>query len=29
MIPIKCDVHKWMRAYAGVLPHPYFRGYGR
>ena len=24
MIPIKCDVHKWMRAYAGVLPHPYF-----
>ena len=24
MIPIKCDVHKWMRSYAGVLPHPYF-----
>lgn len=24
MIPIKCDVHKWMRAYAGVLPHPFF-----
>jgi hypothetical protein len=24
MIPVKCDVHKWMRAYIGVLPHPYF-----
>ena len=24
MIPIKCDVHKWMRAYAGVVTHPYF-----
>ena len=24
MIPIKCDVHAWMRAYVGVLPHPYF-----
>jgi len=20
----KCDVHKWMGAYAGVLPHPFF-----
>jgi plastocyanin len=24
MIPFKCDVHPWMSAYAGVLPHPYF-----
>lgn len=24
MVPVKCDVHPWMRAYAGVLPHPYF-----
>jgi plastocyanin len=24
MIPVKCDVHGWMRAYIGVLPHPYF-----
>ena len=24
MIPVKCNVHSWMRAYIGVLPHPYF-----
>ena len=24
MVPIKCDVHSWMTAYAGVLDHPYF-----
>jgi hypothetical protein len=24
MIRIKCDVHGWMTAYAGVLSHPYF-----
>ena len=24
MITFKCDVHGWMRAYAGVLDHPYF-----
>jgi Carboxypeptidase regulatory-like domain len=24
MIPIKCQVHAWMRAYIGVLEHPYF-----
>jgi plastocyanin len=24
MIPFKCDVHKWMNSYAGVVPHPYF-----
>ena len=25
MVRFKCDVHKWMSAYMGVLPHPYFR----
>lgn len=24
MIPVKCNVHKWMRSYIGVLSHPYF-----
>ena len=24
MVKIKCDVHGWMRSYAGVLNHPYF-----
>jgi len=24
MIPIKCDVHPWMKAYVGVLDHPFF-----
>ncbi len=24
MIPFKCDVHSWMKAYVGVLNHPYF-----
>jgi plastocyanin len=24
MVTMKCDVHPWMRAYAGVLEHPYF-----
>jgi uncharacterized protein (DUF2141 family) len=24
MIRIKCDVHGWMGAYCGVLPHPFF-----
>ena len=24
MIRIKCDVHGWMSAYCGVLPHPFF-----
>lgn len=24
MVPIQCDVHSWMKAYAGVLEHPYF-----
>jgi len=29
MIPVKCDVHSWMRAYIGVLPHPYFAVTGK
>ena len=24
MVPIRCDVHNWMNAHAGVLPHPFF-----
>jgi len=24
MVPFRCDVHSWMNAYAGVLPHPFF-----
>jgi hypothetical protein len=24
MVRVKCDVHAWMHAYAGVLDHPYF-----
>lgn len=24
MVPIKCDVHSWMNAYAGVLNHPFY-----
>lgn len=24
MVPFKCDVHPWMRAYVGVLDHPFF-----
>jgi hypothetical protein len=24
MVPIKCDVHAWMRAYVGVMNHPFF-----
>jgi len=24
MIPVKCNVHAWMRSYINVLPHPYF-----
>jgi plastocyanin len=24
MVPFKCDVHGWMRAYIGVLDHPFF-----
>ena len=24
MIPVKCNVHAWMKSYAGVMAHPYF-----
>lgn len=24
MVPIKCDVHPWMSAFAGVMEHPFF-----
>jgi hypothetical protein len=24
MIPVRCDVHGWMEAYIGVIPHPYY-----
>ena len=24
MIPVKCNIHHWMRAYIGVVDHPYF-----
>jgi plastocyanin len=24
MIPVKCDVHGWMKSYVGVLSHPFF-----
>lgn len=24
MVPFKCDVHNWMRAYVGVLDHPFY-----
>lgn len=29
MVPLTCTVHAWMRAYAGVLPHPFFAVTGR
>ena len=24
MIPVKCNVHPWMRSYIGVVAHPFF-----
>jgi hypothetical protein len=24
MVPVKCNIHSWMHAFIGVLPHPYF-----
>jgi hypothetical protein len=24
MIPVKCNVHPWMKSYIGVVPHPYY-----
>lgn len=29
MIPVKCNVHAWMRSYIGVLDHPFFAVTGR
>jgi len=29
MVKIKCDVHSWMNAYAGVLDHPFFAVTGK
>lgn len=29
MIPIKCNLHPWMKAYVGVLAHPFFAVSGR
>jgi plastocyanin len=29
MVPFKCDVHAWMSAYVGVVPHPYFAVTGK
>lgn len=29
MVRFKCDVHKWMASYVGVLPHPYFSVSGK
>jgi hypothetical protein len=24
MVPVKCNVHPWMRAYLNIVPHPFF-----
>ena len=29
MVPFKCDVHKWMTAYVGVVDHPFFAVTGK
>jgi hypothetical protein len=29
MVPVKCDVHGWMRAHIGVLDHPFYAVTGR
>ncbi|MCI0419179.1 MAG: carboxypeptidase regulatory-like domain-containing protein [Acidobacteria bacterium] len=29
MIPVKCNVHPWMKSYIGVLKHPFFAVTGR
>jgi hypothetical protein len=29
MVPLQCNVHGWMNAYAGVMSHPYFAVSGR
>lgn len=28
LIPVKCNIHAWMKAYIAVLPHPYFATLG-
>lgn len=28
MIPVKCNIHSWMKAYIGVVDHPYFAATG-
>ena len=29
MVHFRCDVHKWMSCYVGVLPHPYYSVTGK
>jgi plastocyanin len=29
MVPLQCNVHGWMNAYVGVLPHPFFSTSGK
>jgi hypothetical protein len=29
MIPVKCNVHPWMKSYIGVLKHPFFAVTGK
>src|SRR3989442_3027702 len=29
MVPLECNVHNWMHAWAGVLPHPFYAVSGR
>ncbi len=29
MVPFKCDIHPWMLAWVGVVPHPYFAVSGK
>jgi len=29
MVPFRCDVHKWMSCFVGVLPHPYYSVTGK
>jgi plastocyanin len=29
MVPLQCNVHSWMNAYVGVLPHPFFSTSGK
>ena len=29
MIKVMCNVHKWMAAYIGVLPHPFYNVSGK